>query len=353
MLKNNFYCNPTIHATTNVIYYVRLVNSSKPLIKFSQFKNTLELTFTFDLEGLFNLPENLLLMNIDSNIGQFNNIKLRLIKDYKVKKRYEANLLINLNSSAYLSSDHFLEELYFKVNFDINETVLNNSNISGNFNTFYRELKNITMKENVFFNNYFPISKLSEYYISSSYKNNFYNLDSLPYDLFSWSNKLMTINSEYWFIKAQDFSNIDHKTSIDKLYYANVKDSSFIKTFDKVSIILNYFIEGKQKSLKLDLESKPNNNINQNKTLFLGINTIYNFEKQELYQSTEGIQGIYFPIKTSGYLDVLLTKNNINYRDKINFNFANNFYSTENTSLQIELSTFSDVSGKWNEIIYA
>lgn len=353
MQKNNFYCNQSIEAATGKFFYVKLSNNLRPYIKFNQFKNTLELNFTFQFEGLFNLPENLLLLNIESNIGQFSNIKLKLIKDYRVKKKYEANLLINLNSSEYLSKEHFLEELYFKASFDINETVLNNCNITGNFNSFYKELKTIDIKENIYFNNYFPINKLSEYYISTNYKNNFYNFESLPNDLFVWSNKTMTINSEYWFVKTMDFNNLNYKNVINKIYYSNVTSSSFVKSFDKVKITLNYLINGKKKILPLNLENKPNANIIQNKTLFLGINTIYNFEKEELYQVNEGVQGIYFPIKVDGYLDILLTKNNIVYKDKIDFKFSNNFYSAENTNLAIELSTFTDISGTWSEIIYA
>lgn len=353
--RESYYCNITVDTQTGENYYVKLINNkNSPVINFNQFKNILTIKINFSLAASANLPPNLIRLNLISNIGEFKNIQIKQLNaSNSFLKKYESTFTINLNSISSISKNSFLEEFKFTVNFDINQEVLNNSNIVGDINKFWKDLSNITFSENIYFNNYFPISKLSEFYIADKYKSDFYNLTSLPNDLFTWANKKMTINSEFWFVKSQDFTNLNYKNSINKIYYSNVENSSFTKSFDSVNISITYYVNDVKKEMKLDLTSKPNLNIQEKNALFLGVKTLYNFEKDELYQSDNGISGIYFPKATHGEINLSLIKNNILYSDKINFTFANNFYSPDNKNLNIELATFTDVSGQWTEITYA
>lgn len=87
--------------------------------------------------------------------------------------------------------------------------------------------------------------------------------------------------------------------------------------------------------------------------MYLGVKTLYNFENKELYQSEAGVSGVYFPVPTSGNLIINLEKNGITYKDKISFNFRNEFYSVVNNNIIIEVGEFFQVSGQWTEVAYA
>lgn len=351
MSNSKFQCINTYDSATNTNFYVRLLPNNDPVISFSQFKSSLEIKFDFWLEGRFTLPSNLLVLNMNSNIGIFNNLVLKLVRDEIVYKKYTASFLIDISTISGFNKQCFLEELYFNVSLNVNQEVFNSSNLPSNFDKFYADLLKINFQEKILFNNYFPISKLSEYYISSKYKSNFTTLDKLPNDFFNWASKPMTIYPEFWFDKTSNFKNLEYEP-INAIYNSNTNNSLFSKTFDKVSIVIHYTLNSKTKSLTLDLD-KQQNNVQTKNTLFLGVKTLYNYETQTLYQSDQGVTGVYFPVPVTGSIDIDLVKNNKQYTDRIDFSFRNDFYNSGNTNIGVEVGTFTQTTGQWIEVMYA
>lgn len=352
---NNYWVSKMVEANTNTTYYVRLTKWSdwQPKMIFKQNKNSLFATIKVTFDGNFNLPPNLIIMNLESNIGTISNLTLYETKVISnTSREFETSFNINLNNVNALNGDKFLEELVFSASFDVNKDVYNNSNLGGNFPHFYNDLLKINFNSSVNFNNYFPISKLSEYYIKNEYKSDYKNLAELPKDFYDWATKEMTIYPEFWFNKATIFEDLEYKP-IDLLYKANSNKNLISRTFDKVSVVVNYYVDDTEKKLDLDFSNVVDSNVNNNNSLYLGVKTLYNFEKKELYQSSAGVSGVYFPVPTSGNLTVNLEKNGITYKDKIPFNFRNDFYSAKNNNVIIEVEEFFQVSGQWTEVVYA
>lgn len=350
----NYWIGNVIETNTNNTYYVRLskFESMQPEISFKQSQNSLFITYKVWLDGNFRLPPNTLIMNLETSIGSISNLVLHEIQEGFVCRRYETSFNINLNTNSTLSGDKFLEEILLSASFDVNKDIFNNSDLGYYKMKFYDELVKLNFNDSIHFNNYFPISKLSEYYINSSYKSDYKNLEVLPKDFYDWSTKKMTIYPEFWFNKATLFEDLDCKP-INHLYKANSNKVLLSRAFDKVSVVVNYYIDNKDKKLDLDFSNVVDTNLNSNNNLYLGVRTLYNFENKELYQSSNGVSGIYFPVNTYGNLTITLEKNGIKYRDRIPFNFKNEFYSSRNNNIIIEVEEFFQVSGQWTEVAYA
>lgn len=83
----------------------------------------------------------------------------------------------------------------------------------------------------------------------------------------------------------------------------------------------------------------------------MGISTIYNFENQELIQvNSNGINGIYFPEKIHGNINIEFNHNNMKYIDEIPFSYDINFYSTSNQLLSFKIEYLKEISGYWNKL---
>lgn len=354
-LSKKYWCSKYVEVSTNTSFYIRLLpwKDAQPQIIFKQNKNSLLVTIRVWFQGNYYIPPNMLLMNLETSIGSISNLTLYEIKEITNNARqYETSFNININSNNILNKESFLEELFISASFDINKEVYNNSNLPGYFIHFYNDFIKINFNSSVYFNNYFPISKLSEYYINSNYKSDYKNLNELPKDFYDWANKEMTIYPEFWFNKATVFEDIDYQP-INHLYKANSDKTLLTKTFDKVSVTVIYYIDNVEKKLDLDFSNVVDSNLDSNNNLYLGVKTLYNFENKELYQSNSGVSGIYFPVPTNGNLIVNLEKNGITYKDKIPFNFRNEFYSSKNNNIVIEVNEFTQVSGQWTEVAYA
>lgn len=349
-LKSEYNCEITNDFIDNTSYYVRLSKIFPVKITFSQFLNSIQIDFSITLDGTFNIPPNLLVLKIQSNLGTINNIPLYLKNDYYFYKEFSGSININFSSSELLKGNKFLETINFNSTLDVNQEVFNSSGLPKVFDNFYTDLLKINFNTNIDFCNYLPINKLSEYYICDKYKNNYKNLTTLPNDLFNWETENCTIKPEFWFNQIKSFENLNY-IAIDQIYDSNVNSNSFYKCFDKVTMSLNYNINNIQKTLNLNLDKISNNS--NNSGLFLNIKTLYDFDKQELYQSNNGVNGIYFPVPTIGQIDLELIKNNIKYTDKINFSFSNNFYSNSNNKIILEVKSNQDTSGKWINIAHA
>lgn len=350
-----YWCSKYIDTSTNTSFYIRLLpwKDAQPQIIFKQSKNSLFVTIRVWFQGSYYIPPNLLQMNLETSIGSISNLTLYEIKDITATaKQYETSFNININSNNILNKESFLEELLISASFDVNKEVYNNSNLPSYFVNFYNDLVKINFNSSVYFNNYFPISKLSEYYINSAYKSDYKNLNELPNDFYNWATKEMTIYPEFWFNKATVFEDIEYQP-INQLYKANSNKTLLSKTFDKVSVVISYYVDNVEKKLDLDFSDVIDSNLDSNNNLYLGVKTLYNFENKELYQSEAGVSGIYFPVPTSGNLIINLEKNGITYKDKISFNFKNEFYSAANNNIIIEVGEFFQVSGQWTEVAYA
>lgn len=350
--NNKYICVKTFDDVSQSSFYVRLnPQPDESIISFNQYKNTLQISFNLWLDGTFELPENLFLLKIDSNLGKFSNITLKMIRDNYVSKKYNASFLINLDQTANFKGQHFLEELHLKISLDVNQDVANNSNLPSNFNKFYQDLLKIQWEDSINFNNYFPISKLSEYYISDNYKNDYLTISKLPKDFYKWANKPMTIYPDFWFTPTTNFSSLKFEP-INEIYRSNVNEPLFTKNFDEVVISINYLVNNVTKTLHLDLTNQVNN-IQVKNILMLGVKTLYNFDTQTLYQSDQGVSGVYFPVPMQGNINVKLVKNSKQYLDNFNFSFSNDFYSDSNTNIGIEVTSFTQTSGQWLEVVYA
>lgn len=139
--NNDYICIKTYDDVSQSSFYVRLnPQPDESIISFNQYKNTLQISFNLWLDGTFTLPENLFMLKIDSNIGKFSNITLKMIRDNYVSKKYNASFLINLDQTTDFKGQVFNKELYLKISLDVNQDVANNSDLPRNFNKFYQDL---------------------------------------------------------------------------------------------------------------------------------------------------------------------------------------------------------------------
>lgn len=354
MATIKYSCSRTYEPSDGSYYYVRLRKGTnfKPKITFKQGDSSLLLTFNFWLDGTYNFPSNMLIMNLETSIGTISNLILYEVTDKINFKEYQVSVNINLNNTSSLNSDLFLKELYFSASLDVDKDIYNNSNLPAYFANVYKDILKVNFDSTIYFNNYFPISKLSEHYINSNYKNDYKNITTLPKDFYNWATKEMTLYPEFWFNKATVFEGLEYKT-IDNIYQINTTETLLSKTFDKVSVVVSYYVDSVEKKLTLDFTNAIESNVNSVNNLYLGIKTLYNFETKELYQSNSGISGVYFPITTSGNLTINLEKNGIKYQDKIPYSFSNEFYSQNNKNIDIVVEDFFQVSGQWTEVTYA
>ena len=77
----------------------------------------------------------------------------------------------------------------------------------------------------------------------------------------------------------------------------------------------------------------------------------YDFENQELVQvSHEGINGIYFPEKVHGNINIEFEHNKMKYIDEIPFSYDTNFFSTSNEILFFKIENLKETSGYWNKL---
>ena len=349
--KNGYDCEITTDFDENVSYYVRLYKTNPVKISFNQFLNSIQINFLINLDGAFTIPPNLLVLKIQSNLGTISNVPLRLQNDSYFLKEFTGSININFSSSELLKGDKFLEMIDLNISLDVNQEVFNSSNLQSKFANFNTDLLKINFDAKIDFCNYFPSNKLSEYYIATKYKSTYKNLSILPTDFFNWESDKCTIKPQFWFNQVKSFENLNY-ISINKIYDANVNNNSFYKNFDKTTITLDYYIDNQWKTLDLNLD-KFLNTQNEDLGLFLNIKTLYDYDKKELYQSSSGVSGIYFPVPTNGKLKINLVKNNIKYTDEINFSFGNNFYSNSNNKISVEIKKTTDTSGKWTGLTYA
>ncbi|MDE7221675.1 MAG: hypothetical protein K2N40_00155, partial [Ureaplasma sp.] len=99
-ITNQYYATQTYDSSNKTHYYVKLEDSKfKRKLTFNQYNNLFEIKYEFWLEGDYQIPNELLVMNISSEFAQIKN--LSVIEEKKIQKyhKYVATVTFNnLNS---------------------------------------------------------------------------------------------------------------------------------------------------------------------------------------------------------------------------------------------------------------
>ncbi len=331
----------------NISYYVKLDSKNNSYIDFSYFENTLKLDINLFLKGNYNLPHNHFYLNIISNLGNIDLLSLNLIETNNYIYHYNVICNINLNETIYKDKDIFLQSLFFDCYLNIDYEIIQDLDID--LQEFIEDVNKISYKGNIEFSNYFPIVKLSEYYINSKYKSNYRFLNNIPNDFFTWNNNNQIVYPTLWFNRYIENYNDDFQV-INPIYYSNLGNGKISDYVTDLNLEIDYYINNNdKKTLKIN-----NNYLNNNymgNGLFLGISTIYDFEQNEIRQVySDGINGIYFPIKSNGEINISFKYKNIKYSDSIPFSYNINFFSNSNSKLSFKIEALNNTDGYWNKI---
>lgn len=339
-----YYINQLLDAMNNK-YYLKLSDTRKSYVEFSYFNNTLKLNINFFLNGDYNLPHNVFYLYIMSNIGNIDQMVLNLVEANNKIYHYRAVCNINLNETNLKELDLFLYKLKFTMFLKIDFEIIESINL--NLDKFIEDVNKVELNSELEFSNYFPISKLSEFYISEKYLKNYKYLDKIPNDFFIWNNQFQISFPDLWFNRYE--KNYDDYSVINQLYYSNLGLGMIKNYVVDLKISIDYYIDNKLKQLEINNNLLFNNQVNN--CLYLGINTHYNYSTQELVQVYEsGINGIYFPIKTSGNINISFIYNNIKYIDSIVFNYNSDFYSNSNKKLKFTIDKLDSTEGYWYKV---
>ena len=326
-------------------YYLRKSSTIESKISFLYYDNILKINFDLFLNGDYNLPQNIFYLYIASNIGNIDQLTLQLVDVENFNYHYKAICNINLDETSFKDKNIFLHNLKFNAYLKVNYSILQDLNI--NMDNFIQDANKIELESDIYFSNYYPINKLSEYYISQKYINTYKYLDSLPTDFYNWS-KTNQINYPDIWINKYDYKN-SILNVINPVYYSNLGVGLLSNHVENLKIYINYYVDNTLKKLEIN-----NLYLNENyfdNCLYLGVLTSYNFENQELVQvSHEGINGIYFPEKTHGNINIEFEHNKIKYTDEIPFSYDTNFFSTSNEILFFKIENLKETSGYWNKL---
>ena len=324
--------------------YLVLDNSNNSGISFSYFQNTLRLEINLYLKGDYFLPTNHFYLNIISNLGNIDSLELNLINSSNYINHYKAICNIDLNDTLLKDKDVYLQSLFFDCFLKVNYESLHDLNID--LNGFIQDVNKINLSGQLIFSNYFPISKLSEYYINEKYRLNYKFLDTLPNDFFVWSTIDQNEYPKLWFNRYNQEYNNDFQV-INPIYISNLGNGKLIDFVNNLSISVDYYINNESKSLKIN-NAYLNSNYNGN-CLYLGVTTSFDFDKNELIQNlNNGVNGIYFPIKTNGQINLSFEYKDFKYKDSIPFEYKTNFYSNLNNKLNFIVENINSTQGYWS-----
>lgn len=327
-------------------FYIKFSEKKLSKIIFNYFDNTLKLDINLYLRGDYNLPHNIFYLYITSNIGNIDQFVLNLVDFNNYEYHYRGICNIDLKKTNINNKELFLEYLNFDCLLKVDYEIVNDLNI--NLDKFILDVNKIDFYSEIDFSNYFPISKLSEYYINKKYLDNYKYLEKIPNDFYIWSTNKQINYPDIWVNKINENYNDDFQV-INALYYSNIgfgKISDLVKNLD---ISIDYYINNEMKTLNVNNHYLTNNYLNN--CLYLGISTMYDFNNNELKQIlNNGINGIYFPIKTSGNINISFIYNNFKYKDVIPFSYTNNFYSSLNQNLSFKIEKIDEIKGYWTKI---
>ena len=347
-----YYCRTLKDQKTQIEYKVRLLKNKESVINFKTFKNSLQIDFNIWLDGDFNLPPNLLLIQLTSSIGNVKNISLDEVYTNGNEHNFIGHCNISFANTDLNKNLHFLEKLNFNSYLSINVDAYNSAKLDDSFDDFMKNINSIRFNNEIMFSNYFPINKLSSFYVSNQYKHSTSQFKQIPHDYFNWETSNLTTFPDYYF---DPMKNQESNKPIVNLYKSNIGKGDISYLFDYAKITIKYLIDKEWKVSNFELINSSNNENKDSDWVSLNLKTYYDFKKKELIQTNEGVKGIYFPIPTEGYVQLNLYKNDQLYKDEIKFNFTNNLYSSINKDLCIQIiDSKQDIKdNQWTRLTYA
>ena len=345
-----YYANTSKDTKTGYEYKVRPSTSKESKVNFVSLSNSLQIDFDLWLEGDFNIPNNLIVLQVASSIGNIQDISLEEKFANGVQHNFVAHCNLNFASTDLNKIPHFLEKLVFNTYFGVNVDSFNNAKLGKEFDEFIKNLNGMNLKHEICFSNYFPINKLSSFYLAKQYQHSSKKYETLPHDFFNWETDKMTSYPDFMFEPYLQLKN----QPIVNLYKSNAGTGDISANFDMVKIDIDYLIDKKWKTTQIRLQNTSKNMDINNEWLSLNINTFYDFENQELIESQRGIKGIYFPIKTEGKIKISLLKGDEVYLDEIKFQFNKNIYSNSNENFHVEIldNTQQIKNIEWSRLSY-
>lgn len=354
MRDNNsqYYYSYATGNSSNNGYYVRLYEQNPTVIKFQTYKNTMEILFDIWLQGNFQIPPYLMNLEIDSSIGRIQGINLVEVDvdntDNKYCHHFKAHCNIDFGDKANKNL-LFLDKWNFNTFIKVDEHVYSDNRLSC-FDGFINDISKITFTNSVVFSNYFPISKLNTFYVNVNYRNQDFFKKEIPKDYFSWESKDMTCFPKYWFNRVSKLSFSPDET-LYYIYKSNLGEGNLSTYFDKVNLKIEYYIDGKKYNSEFNLSDATldSSKITYNNFLCLNIKTLYNFKTHELLESNMGVEGIYFPVKTYGKVNLTMVKNDHRYIDDFDFSFKDDLYTDENQNFSVSLIAIDNIRDiHWN-----
>lgn len=242
-----YYVNSKIDENNNK-YYLRKSSTMESKINFQYFNNTLKIDLNLFLNGDYNLPQNIFYLYITSNIGNIDQLTLQLVDVDNFIYNYRVLCNINLEETNLKNKNIFQHNLKFNAYLKINYSILQNLNID--MDEFIQDVNKIELENDIYFSNYYPINKLSEYYISNKYLSTYKYLDSLPTDFYNWS-KTNQINSPDIWINKYEYKN-SILNVINPVYYSNLGVGLLLKHVNNLKINIDYYVDNTLKRLEIN-----------------------------------------------------------------------------------------------------
>lgn len=280
----------------------------------SNISSTLNVKIKVIIPGNFILPPNIFLVNIESNIGKFDNIQLYLDWTHYDECSYIGEFNININDSSILSKKNISGlKIYFKPTILINSDVWNSIKFNPNTNL---DVQNEFIKF---------------IYQQSTYQGDWNFWYS---NLFDLANYFSNLNNKYYikphpYLSINGFENLNFQnwSPINKIFtnQENIKNSN-IKNF---YLEIHFQTENKTKTFKFDAENL--------KKLF---NIEYDFETKNfiIVDAIKENKKITFPSKVNGKIFIWFQISNNEYYCSRNFNINQDFISN-NGKYKVTLSS--------------
>ncbi len=332
--------------------YVGITGYGEPW-SFSYWDRILTMNINITLYGNYNLPHNVLKLDLYTNFGTIENINLNLVSSGSNTYKYDAILNIKIDDTT-LKEDAFAKKVKFIGKLKLDYDLINNLNLK-NLDEFIMDLNEIVIKDELLFSNYYPISMLdSQYLYFEDYR--YIDVDGrviLNSSNFKWYTPSMWYYPQTYMEKA--YSSLDnlYDQSILHLYrtvYISGGQLNFLFNENfKASIMYKTIYDDEYKQLDFKFNDRSLEIIKPVST-YLNVYTMYNFETNELYQtdnSNMSVHGIFFPVITSGYLNISFDYEGMTYKDTLPFSFSQNFYSDTNRNLKFTLEKLDNVEGYW------
>lgn len=331
------------------LFYHYATTNDIPKSKITIKNQVLEIDLNFEIVNNYRLPLNHFIVNINSTLGDFNNIPVKELSSRPYKTilsfenakitSYSVSIRIDLRKVGLVNKPVYKKRLDFSFNIAVNPHVINddvNTSEAFNWATFTKQL-NIRW------------DKANTSYLYS----NFFNLEEIDYS----DNEIKTNKSYPDLVLPYEFKNNQKTIKLVKnqtlkilpaIHYLKRYQQKDMKVaLREVAYELSYLnLSNQSKVLKwtqaqLNLEQLVNNQIN----LQIDKGMHYDFLKDELVFDDKAYQQIWLPKRQKAKLKVFLTTN---YETtKIHFiefilDFLNDFTAIEKPILKVYKAEIDD-----------